>query len=84
MLAAERDTVRQVTVRLPERLLRRAKATASRRRVSLNALLRQALERMADEEREAVLSAAYDALGEDADSDASGFLKAQAEVVRRG
>jgi len=83
MLAAERDRVRQVTLRVPDHLLREVRRTASRRRISLNALLRELLERLADEDRQAILREAYDVLGAD-DASVDGFVAAQREVVRRG
>ena len=84
MLKAVRDPTRQVSLRLPDALLRQAKAVAKRRGMSLNALLRHALVRMAIEERETVLRESYDALGADPESEVEPFLPAQAEVVRRG
>ena len=84
MLAAEKDRIRQVTLRVPERLLQEARRTASRRRISLNALLRDLLGRLAAEDRQAILRGAYDALGADADARVEGFVAAQREVVGRG
>jgi len=84
MLAAERDRIRQVTLRVPDHLLREVRRTASRRRISLNALLRELLERLADEDRQAILRQAYDVLGADEDVSVDGFAAAQREVVRRG
>jgi hypothetical protein len=83
-MLSQNDTKRQVTLRLPDRLLRQVRRIAARKRLSLNGLLRSALEKMAEEERQAVLRASYDLLGADADeADVEDFLQAQAEVVRR-
>jgi len=84
MLAAEKARIRQVTLRIPDHLLQEARRTAHRRRISLNALLREVLERLAEEDRQAILRDAYDALGADADAGVEGFVTAQREVVRRG
>lgn len=84
MLAARNDRIRQVTLRLPEGVLRQARQTANRRHLSLNALLRDALERMAEEERQEALSAAYDSLGADPESNVESFVHAQREALRRG
>ncbi len=60
---------------------------AGRRRVSVNALMRKALERMANDERLEALRRGYDALGSDAaeaaEADVEPFLPAQAELARR-
>jgi lauroyl/myristoyl acyltransferase len=85
MQASKDDAIRQVTLRLPERLLRTARRVAKRRHLSLNALLRTLLEGAAEQERQAILKASYDALGTNlAESDVEPFMPAQAEVARRG
>jgi hypothetical protein len=84
MLVSEKGRVRQVTLRVPDRLLRDARRSASRRRMSLNALLRELLERLAEEDRQAVLRNAYEALGADRDTGVERFVGAQREVLDRG
>lgn len=52
--------------------------------MSLNALLRELLERLAEEDRQAVLRNAYEALGADRDTGVERFVGAQREVLDRG
>lgn len=74
-----------ITVRLPDRLLRETQRMATRRRSSVNALIRQLLEQAAEQERVALLRSSYDALAEDAgESDVEPYLAAQSEIARRG
>ena len=86
MKASSSDTsMRQLTIRLPVRLLEDAKALARRRHTSVNELVRSLLEAGAAEEREAELARAYDLLAQDvAGSDVEPFVDAQAEVARHG
>jgi hypothetical protein len=73
-----------VTLRVPRQLLDRGRSLARRRGLSLNALLREALEDALESERQAVLATAYDDLGRDqSESDVEPFLVAQAEVAAR-
>lgn len=84
MLSNDAPT-RTLTVRLPEPLLRALRTIAERRGISLNAAVRFALERLAVDEREALLRTSYDVLGGDAsEQDVETFIPAQSEVVRRG
>ena len=76
---------RQLTLRLPESLLRASRRIARKRGVSVNELLRTALRRMAAEDRADALRKGFDALGADAaEADVEPFLGAQREVVKRG
>ncbi len=82
---ADRETIRQFTVRLPEDLLRAASRIAKKRRTSVNALVRASLQRLAREDRQATLRASYDLLGSHQDeADAEFFRAAQDEVLERG
>jgi len=79
------ESIGAITVRLPRRLLAAAKHSARRRRLSLNAFVRLALEKMAAEERNERLKESYDALGSDREeADVERFMRAQREAVRRG
>ncbi len=85
MMTPRDDAIRQVTLRLPDRLLREARRAAKRQRLSLNAMLRGLLEKAAEEERQAFLASSYAALAADLeDSDVEPFFAAQSEVARRG
>jgi len=62
-----------------------ADGSARRRRLSLNAFVRLALEKVAAEERNELLKESYDALGSDREeADVGRFMRVQREAVRRG
>lgn len=73
-------TNRQLTVRLPGALYRRAQQIAKTRRTSLNALVTGLLAELDRRAREEELAKAYALLGRDKGSDVGFALKAQAEV----
>lgn len=77
-------SIRQLTIRLPESLLKTAKELASKRNISLNRLVRQSLEKAVQESETEQMRSAYEALGEDIEeSDVELFFEAQREVVTR-
>ena len=76
--------VRQLTVRIPRDLYRRARLAARARRTSVSALVRGLLEQLDRSERERELERAYQLLGQDAKSSVEPNFEAQAEVARRG
>ena len=83
MKTSSRDVAtRQLTLRLPRGLYQRAQRLAKERRTSVNALMRELLERLDREEREQELRRAYAIVG--ADADVEWAFEAQAEVARRG
>lgn len=74
-----------VTLRVPPKLLGQGRSLAKKRGVSLNALVREALEKMVEVDRQGVLASAYDDLGRDlGDSDVEPFVAVQAEAISRG
>lgn len=74
-----------VTLRVPPKLLDEGRSLARKRGLSLNALVREALERMVEADRRAVLANAYDELGRvSGASEVESFLVAQAEAISRG
>ena len=75
------STNRQLTVRLPRGLYRRAQQLARARRTSLNALVTGLLAELDRRAREEELSKAYELLGRDRGSDVEFAARAQAEVV---
>jgi hypothetical protein len=77
------EPTRQLTVRMPERLLTEARRIAAQRGTSLNALMRASLERLAREERQATLRTSYDLLGaiSEDERDVEAFFDAQADAA---
>jgi hypothetical protein len=79
-----RVSTKSLTIRLPHDLYETARAVARRREMSLNALVKNALEVMAKDEDEARLYEAFGLLGVDVkESDVEFALPAQREVVTR-
>jgi hypothetical protein len=77
-----RASPKSLTIRLPHDLYETARAVARRREMSLNALVRNALEVMAQDEEKARLYEAFGLLGEDVkESEVEFALPAQREVV---
>lgn len=75
-------STQQLTLRLPEPMVRAVKLIAKRRRTTVNALLVSLVEQCELDERELELRRAYETLGQDSDV---GFAStAQREVVSRG
>jgi len=73
---------KQLTLRLPAAMYQNLRKVAKGRKTSLNRLARESLELLIEQELNAELRAAYDALGEDRDeSDVEPFLEAQSQVV---
>lgn len=78
---SDRST-QQLTLRLPEPMVRAVKLIAKRRQTTVNALLVSLVEQCELDERELELRRAYEMLGQDSDV---GFAStAQREVVSRG
>ena len=75
-------TAHQVTLRLPKTLYRDVKRVAAQRRLSINRLAQQELERLVREAEDAEMAAAYEALSEDEES-AEQYFAAQREVIER-
>lgn len=76
--------MRQLTIRLPRELLEESKRLATKRRTSVNQLVRSLLEDVARLERERALGDAYAQLGsERLESDVALYEEAQAEVAER-
>jgi hypothetical protein len=79
-----RASPKSLTIRLPHDLYETARAVARRREMSLNALVRNALEVMAKDEEKARLYEAFGLLGADIkESEVEFALPAQREVVTR-
>ena len=73
------DSRRQLTLRMPLPLIKKAKAIAKRRKTTVNALLVTLVEACDRAEEERALTKAYELLGHDADV---GFAHdAQAEIA---
>ncbi len=82
--AAPKRQERQITLRLPPTLYESVKQVARQRRTSINRLAQEGLEQMTRREMAAQMCAAYEELGEEAESNVETLLPAQREVVLRG
>jgi Ribbon-helix-helix protein, copG family len=82
--ATSEVTVRQLTVRIPRDLYKRAQLAARARRTSVSALVRELLEQLDRADRERELERAYELLGQDPKDAIEPFFEAQAQVARRG
>ncbi len=77
--------IKTLTLRLPLDLYGMSRRMAEGRRVSLNALVREGLDRIAKEAEYARLYEAFGQLGEDAEAcDVEFAVPAQWEAIRRG
>jgi hypothetical protein len=77
-------TVRQLTVRIPRDLYKRAQLAARTRKTSVSALVRWLLEQLDKADREKELERAYELLGRELTDSAEPYFEAQAQVARRG
>ena len=79
------QAARQVTLRLPELLYAQVKRMARTRRVSINRLMRERLESLAQEAMAHELRQAYDALGHATNYtvEAANYVAIQADTIRR-
>ena len=77
----KRSAVKQLTIRVPQTLLQRARTIAKKHGRSLNDLAVQGLDELARQEAQEELRRAYDALGAAGDNDVQAALPAQAEVL---
>ncbi len=82
-LTKSKSSARQVTLRLPEPLYQSVKRVAKERRTSINRLAQEQLEHLAKQETQDRLTAAYEALAGDEETNVTAFFTAQSEVARR-
>jgi len=73
-----------LTIKLPPNLFRAATELAANRGISLAILAREAIEEKTMKRAEEDLSAAYETMAEDSETDVDAFFEAQAEAVRKG
>ncbi len=78
------DSMRQITLRLPEPLYLQARQLAQTRRVSINKLAQEGLETLAQQALVREMQAAYEVLAADPEeTNVAIYLAAQREVVTR-
>lgn len=78
------DSMRQITLRLPEPLYLQARQLAQTRRVSINKLAQEGLETLAQQALVREMRAAYEVLAtEPEETNVAIYLAAQREVVTR-
>jgi predicted DNA-binding protein len=72
---------KQLTFRLPRELYAEAAAIAKRRKTSVNALVREGLEAVTRDERQARLREAFEHLAKHGDTDVEYAIHAASEVI---
>ena len=78
------NSMRQITLRLPEPLYLQARQLAQTRRVSINRLAQEGLETLAQQALVREMKAAYEVLAADSEeTNVAIYLAAQREVVTR-
>lgn len=73
-----------LTIKLPPNLFRAASELAADRGISLAILAREAIEEKTKKRPQEDLTAAYEILAEDSETDVDVFFEAQAEAVKKG